>query len=75
MNLTITEFRRQCMSLIENLPEEGVVITKHGRAIARVLSVQERRKGKLITTALYPGKGSSGPRPLDRETPYDLVLD
>ena len=75
MELTITEFRRRCMSLIENLPEEGVVITKHGRAIARVLSVQERRKSKLITTTLYPGKEKSGPGPLDLTTPYDLVLD
>ena len=73
--LTMTEFRRQCTSLIENLPEEGVVITKHGRAIARVLSVQERRKRKLITTALYPGRGKSGPGPLDLQILYDLVLD
>jgi antitoxin (DNA-binding transcriptional repressor) of toxin-antitoxin stability system len=75
MDVTITEFRRQCMTLLEDLPEEGVVVTKRGQAIARVTSVTARRKGKLITTTLYPGKGKPGPRALDRETPYDLVLD
>jgi antitoxin (DNA-binding transcriptional repressor) of toxin-antitoxin stability system len=42
MDLTITEFRRQCMSLLEDLPEEGLVITRHGHAIARVIPVAER---------------------------------
>jgi hypothetical protein len=29
-DLSITEFRRQCLSLLEALPEEGIVVTKHG---------------------------------------------
>ena len=75
MDVTITEFRRQCMSLLEDLPEEGVVVTKRGKAIARVTAIAARRKGRLITTALYPGKGKPGTLILDRETPYDLVFD
>jgi antitoxin (DNA-binding transcriptional repressor) of toxin-antitoxin stability system len=75
MNVTITEFRRQCMSLLEDLPEEGVVVTKRGQAIARVTSIAARTKGKRITTTLYPGKGKPGPRTLNKETPYDLVFD
>jgi antitoxin (DNA-binding transcriptional repressor) of toxin-antitoxin stability system len=75
MNLTITEFRRQCMSLLEDLPEEGLVITRHGHAIARVIPVAEGKKGQPITTTLYPGKGKPGRLVLDLETPYDLVLD
>ena len=75
MDVNITEFRRQCMTLLEELPEEGVVVTKRGKAIARITSISARRKGKLITRALHPGKGKPGPVRLDRETPYDLVFD
>ena len=75
MDVTITEFRRQCMTLLEDLPEEGIVVTKRGQAIARVTSIATRGKGRRITTTLYPGKGKPGPRTLDRETPNDLVFD
>jgi len=42
-------------------------VTKRGQAIARMTSIAARKKGKLITTTLYPGKGQPGPRPLNRE--------
>ena len=45
------------------------MVTKRGQAIARMTSIAARKKGKLITTTLYPG-----PRPLDRETPFDWYL-
>ena len=34
--ISITEFRRQCLTLLEKLPREGLVVTKRGRAVARV---------------------------------------
>jgi prevent-host-death family protein len=74
-DLSITEFRRQCLSLIENLPEEGVVITKHGRPVARVAPICAARKGKRVTLPLLKGKGRPGPLCPDTETPYDLVFD
>ena len=30
------EFREQCLALLDNLTPEGVIITKHGRPVARV---------------------------------------
>ena len=33
-DLSVTEFRRQCLSLLEELAEEGIVITKHGCPVA-----------------------------------------
>jgi prevent-host-death family protein len=39
--LNVSEFREQCLSLIEELPVEGVMITKRGRPVARVLPVRE----------------------------------
>jgi prevent-host-death family protein len=32
-------FKEQCLSLIDSLDQEGIVITKHGRPVARVLPI------------------------------------
>jgi prevent-host-death family protein len=74
-NLTITEFRRQCLALLENLPEEGIVITKRGRPVARVVPIRPMRKGQRVTLPLLHGKGPPGPLCPNTETPYDLVFD
>jgi prevent-host-death family protein len=74
-DLSITEFRRQCLALMEDLPEEGIVITKHGQPVARVAPVHPRRKGERVTLPLLKGKGRRGPLCPNTETPYDLVLD
>jgi len=74
-DLSITEFRRQCLALLEDLPEEGIVITKRGRPVARVAPLHARRKGERVTLPLLRGKGRPGPRCPNTETPYDLVLD
>ncbi len=74
-DLSITEFRRQCLSLLEDLPEEGIVITKRGRPVARVAPVHPIRKGERVTLPLLKGKGRPGSLCPNRETPYDLVFD
>jgi antitoxin (DNA-binding transcriptional repressor) of toxin-antitoxin stability system len=74
-DLSITEFRRQCLALLEDLPEEGIVITKRGQPLARVAPVHKRRRGERVTLPLLRGKGRPGPRCPNTETPYDLVLD
>src|ERR1035437_9620129 len=74
-DIGITEFRRQCLTLLEDLPEEGVVITKRGRPIARVVPMRPRRKSERVTLPLLRGKGRPGPLCPSTETPYDLVLD
>ena len=56
-DLSITEFRRQCLALLEDLPEEGIVITKHGRPVARVVPMRPKRKGERVTLPLLRGKG------------------
>ena len=35
------KFKEQCLSLLEALPPEGLVITKHGRKLARVVPFRE----------------------------------
>jgi len=74
-DLSITEFRRQCLALLEDLPEEGIVITKHGQPMARVAPVHPRRKGDRVRLPLLKGKGRPGRLHPNLETPYDLVLD
>jgi hypothetical protein len=73
-DFSITEFRRQCLCLLGDLPEEGIVITRHGRPIARVAPVRPVRKGRRVALPLLKGKGRRGPLCPTTETPYDLVF-
>ena len=36
-----TKFKEQCLALLEKLPEEGIVVTKHGKMLARVIPYRE----------------------------------
>ncbi|MGD0774997.1 MAG: type II toxin-antitoxin system prevent-host-death family antitoxin [Candidatus Solibacter sp.] len=74
-DLSITEFRRQCLALLDDLPEEGIVITKRGQPVARVSPVRPMKKGERVRLPLLQGKGRPGPLCPSTETPYDLVLD
>jgi prevent-host-death family protein len=40
------KFKEQCLSLLDNLPDEGLVITKHGKPVAMV--VPYSRKSALL---------------------------
>jgi prevent-host-death family protein len=72
--LSITEFRRQCLALMEDLPDEGIVITRRGKPVARVTPVRARRAGKRVVLPLLKGTGRPGPLCPKTETPYDLVF-
>lgn len=41
------KFKEQCLSILDHLEPEGVVITKHGKPVARLLPV-ERASADLI---------------------------
>jgi prevent-host-death family protein len=75
MDINATELRRRILSLLDDLPEEGIVITKRGEPRARLVPLKRRRKGRYVTGPLVPGKGSPGPLCPGTENPYDLVLD
>lgn len=38
--INAAKFKEQCLSLIDNVDPEGIVITKHGRAVARLIPIQ-----------------------------------
>ena len=35
--INASKFKEQCLSLLENLDPDGIVITKHGKPLARVI--------------------------------------
>jgi len=39
-NLSASEFRRECLALLDHLPPEGIVITRRGRPVARITPVR-----------------------------------
>lgn len=42
-----SKFREQCLAILETLDDEGIVITKHGRPIARLLPIREDSAGLI----------------------------
>ena len=73
--VSIVEFRRDCPSLLENLPVEGIVITKQGQPIARAVPVRAIHKGVRVALPLLRGKGQPGPLCPNTETPDGVVFD
>jgi antitoxin (DNA-binding transcriptional repressor) of toxin-antitoxin stability system len=75
MNLNATEVRRRLLSLLDDLPEEGIIISKRGQPIARLTPVKRPRKGRYVKLPLIEGKGSPGPLCPTTGNPYDLLFD
>lgn len=42
-----SKFKEQCLSILENLDPEGIVITKHGKPLARLIPISSEC-GELI---------------------------
>ena len=45
--IKISEFKQRCLALLEKLGPEGLVITKHGKPLAKVVPF-ERSSAELI---------------------------
>jgi len=74
-DLNVTDFRRQCLSLLEGLPKEGIVVSKRGQPLARIMPLRSARRGERVKLPLLKSKGKRGPLCPGTETPYDLVFD
>ena len=72
--ISASEFKEQCLSLLDNLGAEGIVITKRGKAVAKVIPVGSgcaaligsmkgklKIKGDLLSTGLPWNAESSRP--------------
>jgi prevent-host-death family protein len=40
-SLNASEFRKQCLTLLDKLPAEGVLITRRGKPVARLTPVRK----------------------------------
>ena len=39
LKLNASKFKEQCLSLLDRLDPEGIVITKHGKPVARLIPI------------------------------------
>ena len=37
--INASKFREQCLSLLDNLQPEGVIVTKHGKPVAKLIPI------------------------------------
>ena len=37
--ISVSEFRQKCLTLMDDLPAEGILITKHGHPVAKLTPV------------------------------------
>ncbi len=40
IEISASEFKKQCLSLLDHLDPEGIVVTKHGKPVARVIPAE-----------------------------------
>ncbi len=45
--IMISEFKQRCLSLLESLDPDGLVITKHGKPLARVVPFERECAGLI----------------------------
>ncbi len=75
MELNVSEVRRQLLTLVERLPDEGVIITKRGKPVARITPFKPPRpRGEYVTGPLIKTKGGVGPDCPTTENPYDVLF-
>ena len=50
-SMNASEFRKQCFALLDKLPPEGIVITRRGKAIARITPVRKNNADSIGSMA------------------------
>ena len=64
--MSATQFKEQCLSLLDRLDSDGLVITKHGKPVARIIPARSdcaeligalkgkiRVKGDILSTGVH----------------------
>ncbi len=41
------KFKEQCLSILEKVDKEGIIITKHGKPVAKLIPVEIRSSGLI----------------------------
>lgn len=63
--MSVSQFKAECLSILDNLEPEGLNITKHGKVVAKVIPVEQQsasligsmkgkisKKGNLFNTGV-----------------------
>ena len=63
--ISVSKFKAECLSILDELDPEGLDITKHGRVVARVIPVEQqsasligslksliKKKGNIMSTGI-----------------------
>jgi prevent-host-death family protein len=56
--ITVTKFKEQCLSILDRLDSKGLVVTKHGRPVARIMPIESSNAdliGKLKNKLIIKG--------------------
>ncbi len=46
-SIAAAKFKEQCLALLDRVGPEGVVITKHGRPVAKLIPIEAESKGLI----------------------------
>lgn len=52
--ISVSEFRQRCLALMDQLPSEGVLITRHGHPVAKLLPFRSDSCADLIGAVPVP---------------------
>jgi antitoxin (DNA-binding transcriptional repressor) of toxin-antitoxin stability system len=50
-SLNASKFRNQCLTLLDHLPQEGLVITRRGKPIARITPLRDNNSDLIGSLA------------------------
>jgi prevent-host-death family protein len=46
--IAATEFKAKCLAILDELDSNGIVVTKHGRPIAKVLPIHQQGNERFV---------------------------
>ena len=47
LQINASKFKEQCLSLLDNLQPEGVIVTKHGKPVAKLIPISSDCAGLI----------------------------
>lgn len=52
--MSVSEFRQRCLTILDDLPAAGLLLTRHGHAVARVVPLRPSCADLIGTAAVLP---------------------
>jgi prevent-host-death family protein len=47
-SMNVSEFKAKCLKLVDELEPDGLVLTKRGTPVARIVPIRQRGSGHLV---------------------------